>query len=67
MIKIGDRVTVKNISWSGNGTEKFPLRKADAIGVITSIKGITENHNNKHKYEVTYNDGRYYTNGEDFK
>ena len=55
---LGEKVIAKKLAWEGS-----PLRKVDVEGTITSIKGISPNHNNINKYEFTWRGGRYYNNG----
>ncbi len=60
---LGQKVIAKKLGWGGNGTTEAPLHRIDVEGVITSIKGISPNHDNIHKYEFTWSGGRMYTNG----
>lgn len=65
-LKIGDKVVLKKVLWVGSGTKEDPMRRADVIGEITSIRGMP-GHTNKHKYEFTHERGRFYTNSEKFQ
>ena len=56
--EIGQKVMILKIDWDGN-----PIRLNDAEGEITSIKGISENHNSIHKYEVTWRGGKFMNDG----
>lgn len=60
---IGQKVIAKKLGWTGNGTSEYPLERVDVEGEITSIKGISPQHTNIHKYEFTWKGGRMYTNG----
>lgn len=59
---LGQKVIAKKLGWGGNGTTEHPLRRIDVEGEITSIKGISPDHTNIHKYEFTWKGGRMYTN-----
>jgi hypothetical protein len=59
---IGETVMVKKLGWNFGDNE--PLQKVDVEGTITSIKGISELHKSVHKYEVTWEGGKFYNNGD---
>ena len=58
---LGERAIAKKLAWSYDGE---PLKKIDVEGTITSIKGVSPNHNSKHKYEFTWSGGKFMNNGE---
>jgi hypothetical protein len=60
---LGQKVIAKKLGWGGNGTTEHLLYRIDVEGKITSIKGISSEHTNIHKYEFTWKGGRMYTNG----
>jgi hypothetical protein len=60
---LGQKVIAKKLGWGGNGTTEYPLHRIDVEGDIISIKGISPEHTNIHKYEFTWKGGRMFTNG----
>lgn len=60
---LGQKVIAKKLGWGGNGTAEHTLHRIDVEGEITSIKDISPEHTNIHKYEFTWKGGKMYTNG----
>lgn len=58
---VGDKAIAVKLGWTGDGTDKYPLKRCDVKGVITSVKGMPK-HISVYKYEFTYDgNGRFYT------
>ena len=57
---IGDKCIAVKLGWGGDGSPQRPLHRIDVKGIISSIIGF-EGHNNIHKYEFTWERGRFYT------
>lgn len=60
---LGQKVIAKGLGWGGDGSIEYPRHRIDVEGKITSIKGVSNDHNNIHKYEVSWDGGKMYTNG----
>lgn len=60
LFKIGDKCIAVQLEWSGVGNIEYPLHRIDVEGIITSTKD-TPGHSNIHKYEFTWEGGRFYT------
>jgi hypothetical protein len=58
--EVGEKAIAKKLGWSN---DNLPLRKIDVEGTITSIKGISPNHNSIHKYEFTWSGGKFMNDG----
>ena len=56
----GEKCIGIKLGWGGLGTPESPIRRIDVEGIITSVRGLP-NHTNIHKYEFTWNGGRFYT------
>ena len=66
MINEGQKVILHGIAWGTviNNHGHQAIGHVDTEGTITSIQGITPSHTNVHKYEITYDGGRFYTDKE---
>lgn len=58
--KIGEIVEVKGVIWQS--TERGLTKNLPARFVIKSIKGISPDHTNIHKYELFHPNTTYFTN-----
>lgn len=63
---VGQKVLVKRMGWEGKGTVDSPKKKCDVEGVISSVKGVTPEHQHNKKYKVAFNGQEMYTDGVPF-
>lgn len=58
-LQLGQKVIVKKGEWDWSDGI---MKKIDVEGVVTSIAGVSPEHNNLNKYQITTKRCRHYTN-----